>query len=363
MCIIHSPHLQERIPTTCFWLITEILTYYCVPLYGFICLFKINDFTPIYLTTLLSLTLLTFFGIENIIFGSSSFITSLGQIKSNIADLLELLDGRERLRVFAMFRYPFDYGYICCITSYILIYGNLSSCLSKKSLYYGMFCSLFGVFCCGCRTVPISFLLSISVFILLFFKLKRYFQIIITITITLVAIYNLIPSIQLYTYYLLSSFDSHSDVEGSSLLMRYIQYSAVLDHIQGKELFGCGERYFCLDLGWGDDGPKTLIDPRLYGLEGVIMSKLLERGFFGVIVYLLYYLGLFYFAIVHRKTDKLTSAIIISILVNYFLFSNMTGELSSAFPTLLVVGGFMSVLTSKLQDTTYNVFRITDSIS
>ena len=45
----------------------------------------------------------------------------------------------------------------------------------------------------------------------------------------------------------------------------------------------CMFNFFSIDLGFGEEGIKTLIDKDLLGLESVLMNLLLERGIVGVL--------------------------------------------------------------------------------
>lgn len=103
--------------------------------------------------------------------------------------------------------------------------------------------------------------------------------------------------------------------------------------------------FFFIDLGWSDVVENGITDRTdLAGLEGVIMSLLLERGFAGVLFYLTFYIMLFSAFLKYRKYDKQTCFIGISLLVAYTLFANSNGELLSVPPTLLVCGALLHIL-------------------
>ena len=89
---------------------------------------------------------------------------------------------------------------------------------------------------------------------------------------------------------------------------------------------------------------EYLVDQDLFGLEGVLMNYLLERGFLGICFYLFFYVYVLCFFYKHKSVDKNISALGVSILVTYLAFANMTGELNSVFPTLLITGICLKVL-------------------
>lgn len=156
--------------------------------------------------------------------------------------------------------------------------------------------------------------------------------------------YSAIPFVQEKIDSTITVFDTKSQYAGSSIEMRLLQYNAVLFHINGHEMFGRGLGFFNIDMGWGDGQMSTLIDKDLWGLEGVVMTYLLERGYIGLLLYAIFYALLFYFIFHNRKRDKITSAFCISILFVYLAFANMTGELNSVFPTMLLAGCCIKLL-------------------
>ena len=142
---------------------------------------------------------------------------------------------------------------------------------------------------------------------------------------------------------LLKQFEKNSDVDGSSLELRTLQYAAVLYHVQDNPLFGCVYQYFIIDIGWGD-GVKYLKDTRLAGLEGVAMSYILERGFVVFALYLLFYISIIISFFRNRKFSMVATAFGISVVCTYLSFANMTGELLSVYPTLLLLGYVLKVV-------------------
>ena len=102
-------------------------------------------------------------------------------------------------------------------------------------------------------------------------------------------------------------------------------------------LFGRGLGFFKEDLGY-KEGRAGMVDRDLHGLEGVLLSRLLERGIVGAIFYFLFFGIVLYLAYEYRGQDRKTTSFAISILTAYFLFANMTGELASFPPTFLFAG-------------------------
>ena len=158
--------------------------------------------------------------------------------------------------------------------------------------------------------------------------------------------YITIPAVSEKVDFAMSAFDENSDVGGSSMEGRTAQYAAVFYHIKDSPLFGKGYMYFTIDLGWGK-GKAYIVDKDLFGLEGVAMNYLLERGFVGYVFYLLFYIILFVYLIKNRRKGKNEFALGVSILAAYFAYANMTGELFSAQPTLLILGCTIGIIYNK----------------
>ena len=178
------------------------------------------------------------------------------------------------------------------------------------------------------------------------FKTKRFIGVLmIGGVITLFSI-PYVPALEEKVNYMFSVFDKNSEVAGSSLELRSIQYAAVLSHVADKPVFGCGYNYFNIDLGWAE-GKKYLKDEHLAGLEGVHLNYILERGLLGFALYLLFYIMIITYFWKLRPVNKYVSGLGISILVAYLSFSFMTGELRSVYPTLLLSGMAIALMEIK----------------
>ena len=143
-----------------------------------------------------------------------------------------------------------------------------------------------------------------------------------------------------------SMFLSSSNVEGSSMDGRILQIGSVLYHIKDCMFFGNGYGYFLIDMGWAE-GKQALVDKDLFGIEGIYMNILLERGVVGLVFYYVFWLILLFYLFLKRKTDIVTSACAISLVVCYIVFAHATGELGSLPSTLFFVGICLNKLNFK----------------
>lgn len=341
--ILFSPHLHSANNIRMFVQDGLFLKDFAL-IYGFWCITDEISIKPTLKITFWGLIALTFFGIMNYITKQADVVSSLaaGLKSTGIGGLSGVDVGsaftyEDRFRVQAMFMNPFDYGYICSMTLLLHLYGLSKSFESKSIFKIVALCTLFGIITCGARTVLFCSIIGISVFCLFAFKSKKTIQIGLVFILLIPIAYQTIPPVQEQIDKMLTMFDKNSNVSGSSLEMRALQYAAVIYYIQDSPWFGRGYGFFNIDLGWAQ-GRQYLVDKDLQGLEGVVMNKLLERGFIGLALYLSFWISLVIYMFRNRKTSKQVTALGLSILAVYLLFANMTGDLLSVYPSLLLLG-------------------------
>ena len=137
--------------------------------------------------------------------------------------------------------------------------------------------------------------------------------------------------------------DRDSEIGGSDIESRAVQFARVLYYLQGHWLTGRGYDFFWIDLQFSE-GQQYSLDPELLGLEGVHLKYLLERGILGYAMYLIFYLLLISYIWRHRKSNREEAAGAMCLLVLYLSFAHMTGELKSVPPTLLTLGMFLRLI-------------------
>jgi hypothetical protein len=119
-------------------------------------------------------------------------------------------------------------------------------------------------------------------------------------------------------------------------MMRQKQLEATMDNLDEEdELTGQGKGYFIKDMVYGNN---QVVDKNLYGMESVILSYILERGFLGLALWALFYVLLFIYFKMHRQRYKRLTGLGVSFLLLYVFFSVGTGELGSVYPTMLLFG-------------------------
>lgn len=357
LTIIASPHLRD-VESVRVFVQGELFFKYFVLLYAFWAFSSEESIRPTLRITFYAMVVLTIFGILNILTKSADFISVMMEgaskttVSSNGEDAGQVYMTSSRFRVQAMFLSPFDYGYICVLMLLLHIYGFIHKYETKLKFLVVASCCIFGILSCGCRTNIFCALIGVSVFFLLAYKLGKSIRLSLLGIFLACISYMCVPAVQEIFDNMMTMFDKNSNVTGSSMELRAVQYAAVLYHVQDNPLLGCGYQYFLIDMGWGQ-GREFLLDPRLAGLEGVIMNYILERGFVGVFLYLLFYISILYYFYTNRKKASMSIAFGISVLSVYLAFANMTGELSSVYPTLLLLGYVFKVIDNKRQSTTF----------
>ena len=351
--IINSPHLHD-FTSIRYFLQSELLFKYFVLLYAFWAFGKDEDsIRPTLKYTYIGMIVLTFFGLLNYLTRTADFVDAMmsgiehaGVGASDTYGAGSAFTYSDRFRVQAMFLNPFDYGYVCIWVLILHLYAMTKGLEKKREFYIVAFCSIFGIITCGCRTILLCSIIGILVYVLMAFRMKRKIGLALLAILVSIVAYQFIPAVQETTNYMFSMFDEKSKVGGSSMEMRMMQYAAVLYHVKENPFFGCGYGYFNIDLGWGL-GKEYLVDRDLYGLEGVVMSYILERGFVGLFLYLLFYICLIIYCFRIRLYSRDVAALGISILATYLCFANMTGELRSTYPTLLLMGFIIKITFNK----------------
>lgn len=317
----------------------DLIVKYFVVAYGFI-LFKTGYFKSLWNTMFYSLLILSCIGVVNFV-TKSNFHLSTG------VDTANQIAAFDRFRAMALFKFPFDYGYICVMTLLMSIYASKHKFLKRKRLIACYVCSGIGIVVCGCRTVFVLAVIVLVLYYMMNYSFRKALMMIGGLLVVGFIAYSSVSAVREKVNQTLTAFTlEKSDESGSSsLLGRLIQYDTAITLIHDHKILGRGYRYFINDLGYNKTGNGMYDLPPdarpLLGLEGAIMHLILENGYFGVICYLLFYLILMTYCYELRKRNRLDASMACLCLISFFLYGNMTGELDSAVITFLLAGFFM----------------------
>lgn len=347
LLIWNSPHLRS-ITELLEFIRSELLYKYMLLFVPLVVMKGRGTMQDIVRPVFISLLILTLFGLHNLLFQHAIFVDWAfeGQdLNSMMADAGDKFSGQERFRVQAMHFNPFDYGFISLALMMFFYYLRKERIVKPSLFVIAMFCCIFGIISCGCRTLIVCTALGLFCIYVMTHSLKKTMWMMALLFILLYLAYLYVPAVnEKVETMVLSVFDTkmRSDVSGSSIAMRTYQLMAVLARISGHSLLGMGYKYFNIDLGWSD-GSEGLIDEDLYGLEGIYLNLLLERGFVGLFVYLFFMFILMRVFFIYRKTNINASAFLLSLSFVYMAFAFMTGELNVAFITFLLLGIGMKI--------------------
>ncbi len=340
---LYSPYAHNPL-TSVGLIVNDLVSKYFIILYVFVSLKSIREIKRLINIAYWSILIITFFGLLNLFTAESIISDLIGGTGTDVANM-------ERVRIVGMFTYAFDYGYTCCILSVFAVYGHSKNLLSNSRFSTMLICSIIGVLICGCRTIIVVEAVMVFVYIYQRYSLTKALGISVITFGCIVTSYLTIPSINEKVNMTVMAFDidaSGEEADGSSLVMRVMQYDNVLYHIGGHELLGRGYRFFIEGLGYNKNGNGFRdLQPdaqALMGLEGVLMNLLLERGIVGVLVYFIFFGGIVAIAFKYRKTNPDEATAIMAMIIGFICFGNMTGELSGATITLLLSGALLKII-------------------
>lgn len=337
---INSPH-YSGIGVSTRLIITELIPKYFVIIYAFLCIKSVDSLRIASKYCFYGMVVLTAFGVMNLMTKNAMWVDQMYQ-GIEVIDVFNDLGSRfthaDRFRVQAMFLNPFDYGYICIMMSLFFFYLYQKKIVAKKRfIVVGIF-SLFGVFFCGSRLVIMCMIIGIAIYILCAYKPSEKIKYMLLALLLFIVCYNTIPVVEEKINQMTTMFNTNSNISGSSSIhMRIVQFMRILYYIRDNVMFGNGKDYFLIDMGW-EGGYKKLIDSDLYGAESVMILYLLERGIIGVMFWWIFYLAILRYSYNIRGNDKKTLALSMSVLIVFICFANLTGELASVYPTLLILG-------------------------
>lgn len=325
-------------------LIFELFGKYFAIVYSFICISFSKDLRPIERIIYIGLILITLVGVSNYLAKQSFWINTLYP-EGHGAIGADAYMYSDRFRVQSTFLNPFCYGYICLMLNLIFLYFYKIKRIKQNTFCIYMLMSIFGIFYCGCRTVILVWLLGVFVFYINFISRKNFLKYLSVFVLSSIIIGILIvttfPNL-IESFIMALNTDTSSGghgMGGSSIGMRLVQLAAVFSYLPGYWLFGRGKDFFGIDLGFSDpDNLSSLINEGLWGLEGVYLSLLLERGIVGFLFWIIFYSSLIRYFYKKMNRYREESSLALSILISFVAYAMMTGELDSVYPTLLFLG-------------------------
>ena len=325
---------------------SELLFKYFALAYAFWAVKNEKSLKPVLQVSLYCLIVLTAFGALNYIQKNAIFVNALTEGKTSMiqedVSLGDVYTESSRFRVQSMFKFAFDYGYICAALLILHLHGWYRGLEGKIAFAIALACCSFGILICGCRIVWVSAIFSIACYSMWVFQMNRNVMYGIIAVILLIVSYNTIPAVEEKVNQVTDVFVEDSETSGSSIQMRMLQYMYVLVYTEGNEWLGLGKGYWA--HSYAEDKESV---SGLYGVESVILQYLLERGIIGLVLWATTYTINFHYLWKNRRKRRALTGLGSSILTLYLVFSIGTGELGSVYPTMLLLGMTMKMIESK----------------
>jgi hypothetical protein len=135
---------------------------------------------------------------------------------------------------------------------------------------------------------------------------------------------------------------SGSRLEGSSVEMRDMQMEASLLLFSKSPVFGNGFNYITEDLGYSSDEKSSKSDTNLYGFESYSYKLLIEQGLIGIVINLIFFIGLLRFLLKkYSQTNTLGRHMIYfsaGITITFLLFIFGTGDMGGFLFYMSILG-------------------------
>jgi O-antigen ligase len=325
---------------------SELIFKYFALAYAFWAVKDEKSLKPILQVSLYCLIVLTAFGALNYIQKNAIFVNALTEGRTSMiyedVALGDVYTDSSRFRVQSMFKFAFDYGYICTALLILHLHGWYQRLESNRAFMIAIACCSFGILICGCRIVWVGTIFSIFCYSMWVFQMNRNVLYGMIAVILMIMSYLTIPAVEEKINNVTDIFVEDSEAKGSSIQMRMTQYASVLIHIEGNEWLGLGKGYW--SYIYNEDRRSV---EGLYGVESVILQNLLEQGIIGLILWATFYSIIFFYFWRNRTKRKALTGLGASTLTLYLVFSIGTGELGSVYPTMLLLGMVMKMIESK----------------
>ena len=322
---------------------TELLFKYFALAYAF---WAVNDepsLKPVLRLSFCCLIVLTVLGIMNYQSRSAEFVNALTEGKSSLVyedvALGDIYTNKTRFRVQSMFHYAFDYGYICAAFLMLHLYAWHRKLEKSIPFLIALGCCLFGIVTCDCRTVWLCCIISVILFYIWFLPFIKIIFAGILISLAIVFSYSSTDIVKEKADRFTDIFKTNTGTSGSSIQMRLGQLHMTMNYMREHELLGQGDGFF-------SEGKSKDINAfqGLQGMESILFKYLLERGYIGLFLWIIFYMSLFGVFRRNRKRQPILSGLGASLVTTYLIFAIGTGELGSVYPTMLLLGMILKVI-------------------
>lgn len=273
------------------------------------------------------------------LYGFFSFVMKEDYLRQTFtSDYLRSYYFGNRIRIASTCFHPIAYGFICSVV-FLLVFVY-----KKTSWRMLLLASLAAsVLLCGSRTALVAFFCMMATYILLGLNVNEKIRIIASAVIIGILAIVFIPPVNQKFSDVVNSIEGKEASSGSSMEMREGQLDASVAIASQFPLTGGGFDYIQEGIGYGKDIDSSYWNEYgdLYGFESYLYILIIERGLLGIMLELMVVLTLFIWFFKRRKFSKKYSAIGISILISFLVFSLMTGTLNTWLISMFFIGIYM----------------------
>lgn len=239
-------------------------------------------------------------------------------------DMINIQRGIMDFRLQSIFAHPLSLGQYFLLL--VPIFLCKSQMLNERFRWFMIILLSIGIFLSGTRGALFPLLLIIGLF-LMKEKIRFVYKLILMLPF-LIVLYTFMPfnfqrdvdkyftSFATYIQFWDDTKQSKSEIEGSSMSMRFEQFEAANDEIKDNPLFGKGRIY----REYYQDHHNQL-HPKLLGYESFVLLKLVEQGWIGLCMFILL---IFYMYRIFKKT-YCNVWILQLLFIAFFLSTLMTG--------------------------------------
>lgn len=315
-------------------LFKDLVFKYLIILYGFHCYEHNLVWPKISKVIFYCLIPMTIIGMINLYTKSNFYIESVSQKEPSVD--YALLD--ERFRVTSMFVDPFHYGFACVICFLLLFFLYVNKQCSKNTALLGCSMASFGIVFNGSRTSIVVIILSIMIYFLRVMTIKSFIKKYMPYMIAGVLLIMFLPILKGKIIESISIFQMDAEVQGSSLEMRFTQLELAIEYMANHFWWGHGLDF--VNYHFFSENSDYLVDAGGFGFESEIFHLMINKGIFGMLTYLVFYLSVFRFFYKNKCVNH-SDAIGLAITFSFLFFSVATGESASAPISFLIIGCFI----------------------
>lgn len=233
-----------------------------------------------------------------------------------------------RLRTFFTTKHPTAFGMLLMTLFLFYLPYLKNKAFEHKKILIALALLALNIFLCGSRTALICAVLGVA--LLIYDKMAPLMKILIA--------GMLIFSFSALFAIMLENFQTSHAGKGSSLDFREKQLLFTLVTISHSPIFGNGNKFTSHVIFAEETRAHNSSGEDLGGLESVVFSLLIDRGFFGLFSYYLLLLWMFILLFRHRKNALISSGFVLAVAGTAFV--TLSGTIGNCSQFLFLLAGY-----------------------